>query len=105
MSTDPNPESNSHIEPSLLPLWERVQARQAAATSGPHADSSSPATGTIRSHDDMDHDETDNFNPFGPLPLPVNALFTVEDGRVLKRHKNLSSESDADAEVFLKVSN
>ncbi|KAJ7939127.1 hypothetical protein B0H13DRAFT_2300865 [Mycena leptocephala] len=63
-------------------------------------DGSSPEnslTGTVRSHDDAEDDGLPNS-----LADP-NAPYTLEEGRALKRHKNLSGQSDNDAEIFLKA--
>ncbi|KAJ7863908.1 hypothetical protein B0H13DRAFT_2281979 [Mycena leptocephala] len=63
-------------------------------------DGSSPEnslTGTVRSRDDAEDDGLPNS-----LADP-NAPYTLEEGRALKRHKNLSGQSDNNAEIFLKA--
>jgi hypothetical protein len=65
--------------------------------------SSSPdedARGTIRVRGEMDPDNND-FPP-ALLEDPL-APYTLEEGRAYKRQKNLSAQSDADADIFLKV--
>jgi hypothetical protein len=88
------------------------------------APSSSPMTGESRSRSEFEGDEggfTSNTRfdsnaggntaeqdasphamGFGSTDMS-SFLFTVENGRALKRHKNLSAESEADAEYFLQV--
>ncbi|KAJ6611048.1 hypothetical protein B0H10DRAFT_2057884 [Mycena sp. CBHHK59/15] len=58
-----------------------------------------PLTGTVRSRDDADDDEFP-----GRLADPT-VPYNLEEGRAFKRHKNLSGQSDNDAEIFLKTSN
>jgi hypothetical protein len=56
-----------------------------------------PLTGIVRSRDDADDDEFPSrlANPTAP--------YNLEEGRAFKRHKNLSGQSDNDAEIFLKA--
>jgi hypothetical protein len=54
-----------------------------------------PLTGTVRSRDDADGEE------FPSRLADPNAPYTLEEGRAFKRHKNLSGQSDNDAEIFL----
>ncbi|KAJ7920516.1 hypothetical protein B0H13DRAFT_2319419 [Mycena leptocephala] len=56
-----------------------------------------PLTGTVRSRDDADGEE------FPSRLADPNAPYTLEEGRAFKRHKNLSGQSDNDAEIFLKA--
>ncbi|KAJ6615386.1 hypothetical protein B0H10DRAFT_70914 [Mycena sp. CBHHK59/15] len=58
-----------------------------------------PLTGTVRSRNDADDDEFP-----GRLADPI-APYNLEEGRAFKRQKNLSGQSDNDAEIFLKTSN
>lgn len=58
-------------------------------------DASPGQNGTIRTHDEM--------NGFPASIGLFSAPYTTEEGRALKRAKNLSSQSEADAEAFLKV--
>lgn len=52
-----------------------------------------PVQGTIRTRDEMENGDV----CFSQGP------YTLEQGRALKRGKNLSTQSEADAEAFLKV--
>ncbi|KAJ6620124.1 hypothetical protein B0H10DRAFT_2216172 [Mycena sp. CBHHK59/15] len=62
--------------------------------SSPHDASS----GRVRPRDDADDDEFPHRLTDDP-----NAPFTLEEGRAFKRHKNLSGQSDNDANTFLKA--
>lgn len=59
-------------------------------------------TGTIRTRDQFEDGQVmvDEMALRSVFP----GVFTLEDGRAMKRHKNLSPQSDTDAEKFLKVS-
>lgn len=86
-------------------LQERLQAQRNAASATPDSRDVSPPgdsddmfpdgpSGVTRNRAEFESD-LDN--------IPTMSLFTIEDGRAYKRHKNLSGEADADAERFLKV--
>ncbi|KAJ7483007.1 hypothetical protein B0H11DRAFT_2232371 [Mycena galericulata] len=79
----------------------RAQAHEDATRSstplGP-SDALSAPHGTIRTHDQID-DLGFPQSIGGFLSCP----YTLEEGRALKRTKNLSSQSEADAEAFLKA--
>ncbi|KAJ7811520.1 hypothetical protein B0H13DRAFT_2448054 [Mycena leptocephala] len=70
-------------------------AFDATRLDGPSPENS--LTGTVRSRDDAEDDGLPNSL------ADLNAPYTLEEGRALKRHKNLSGQSDNDAEMFLKA--
>lgn len=95
----------------LAALHERLQAQRNETSTNPETgDFSFPdgpmfnelpkgPSGLTRSRNEFESD-TDTIAGFSSIPM---VLFTVEDGRAYKRHKNLSGEADTDAERFLKV--
>ncbi|KAJ7444264.1 hypothetical protein B0H11DRAFT_1931200 [Mycena galericulata] len=55
--------------------------------------------GATRPHSEIEEDDNDRFAEDHPAP------YTLEEGRAFKRHKNLTAQADADADMFLKTSN
>ncbi|KAJ7501226.1 hypothetical protein B0H11DRAFT_1908533 [Mycena galericulata] len=59
--------------------------------------------GTTRPHSEIEEDDDDRF--VERLTEDHSAPYTLEEGRAFKRHKNLTAQADADADMFLKTSN
>lgn len=85
-------------------LQERLQAQRNAASATPDSRGVSPPDDSDEMFPDVLSGVTRNRTEFkSDLDNIPMMLFTIEDGRAYKRHKNLSGEADADAEKFLKV--
>lgn len=96
----------------LADLHERLQAQRNVTGTTPETGDLLSSDGRMSDYDlpegslrvtrsrDEFESGLDTISGFSSMPM---ALFTIEDGRAYKRHKNLSGEADADAERFLKV--
>lgn len=65
-------------------------------------DGEHPSRGMTRPHSEID-DDNDNNEFSDRVTIDNSGPYTVEEGRALKRHKNLTPQANADADVFLKV--
>ncbi|KAJ7442084.1 hypothetical protein B0H11DRAFT_2251709 [Mycena galericulata] len=79
----------------------RVEASRPGAPSPASGDEM--PRGTTRPHSEIEEDDNDQFAE--RLTEDHSAPYTLEEGRLFKRHKNLTAEADADADMFLKTSN
>ncbi|KAJ7673014.1 hypothetical protein DFH06DRAFT_1467435 [Mycena polygramma] len=106
MATQP-PSGMHQLLQALEAEKTRRQSLGASRVGSPHLDGSEPNAdaprGVIRARSEMDTDG----NEFPSLLLDDSSVgpYTLEEGRLYKRHKNLSGPSDADADTFLKTSN
>ncbi|KAJ6625359.1 hypothetical protein B0H10DRAFT_2212029 [Mycena sp. CBHHK59/15] len=78
-----------------------LREQDASRLASPSPDGDASSCGTLRTRLDVDNDANDL--PAHVQPDNISNPYTLEEGRALKRHKNLSAQSDADADVFLKT--
>jgi hypothetical protein len=62
------------------------------------------SAGTTCTHNEMAADNDDDFPQDLRMPQIIAQIFSLEQGRALKRLKKLSPESEADSEQFLHIS-
>ncbi|KAJ6622969.1 hypothetical protein B0H10DRAFT_2213977 [Mycena sp. CBHHK59/15] len=85
----------------LLPLNLRSANKTPSRLASPSPDGDTLSRSTLRMCLDVDNDANDLHAHV--QPDNISNPYTLEEGRALKRHKNLSAQSDADADVFLKT--
>ncbi|KAJ7644881.1 hypothetical protein FB45DRAFT_300554 [Roridomyces roridus] len=100
MSSSPPPNLTDAEEAALFDQqWQARMALNGSNDEDEDDDQNNNDTrGTIRTHGEMDAPNN------GALLSEDLYPYSVEEGRELKRQKNLRSESDADADAFLKIS-
>ncbi|KAJ7030648.1 hypothetical protein C8F04DRAFT_1236456 [Mycena alexandri] len=80
-------------------LTQEIASRSAANPNDPTDPASDASTGTARLRSEVD--DTDDFT--NSLMEDWSIPYTLEEGRVAKRQKNLSGPSDNDADIFLRA--
>ncbi|KAJ6612615.1 hypothetical protein B0H10DRAFT_1952180 [Mycena sp. CBHHK59/15] len=80
---------------------ERFPIDASGTRSSPSPDGDASTRGTIRTRSDAEGE--DNEFPDSVQPVNSSAPYTLEEGRALKRHKNLTPQSEADSDAFLKT--
>ncbi|KAJ7439354.1 hypothetical protein FB451DRAFT_1400300 [Mycena latifolia] len=92
----------THLQATLERRQQEIaEVASNASSTRQSPDGEASSQGLVRTHDEMELQSFDDTS-FPVQPGFMTGPYTVEEARAFKRTKNLSAQSDADAEAFMK---